>query len=235
MARTRSRFFVYVALFTLAVSVAGFAKTFFLPLATGGGFDAIVLAHGAFFFAWMLWFLAQASLVQAGRRDWHRRLGWASLPLAVAMAASCLAVGAGKARAELAGGPFGGHVDGFAGVFLAMLVFSLLYVAALQARRNPEAHKRLMLLATIAVLWPAWFRFRHYFPDVPRPEITFGLLANDALILVAVLRDRWVLGRVHPVLAWVGGALFVEHVVELMLFGGPAWRSLSLWLLGAGG
>lgn len=233
-AAPRSRFFLGVALYALAVSLVGFAKTFFLPLATGqGSFHWIVMIHGAAFFAWMLLFTAQAALVPAGQWRWHRRLGLASVPLALVMVASCIAVGALLARAELAGRAENGGVDGFAGVVGAMAVFALLYTAALLQRQRPEVHKRLMFLATVAILWPAWFRFRHYFPDVPRPELSFGLLASDAVIAVAMLRDRLRFGRVHPVLLWVGTGLFLEHVLELALFGTPAWRALSLWLLGS--
>lgn len=233
-AAPRSRFFLGVAVYALLVSLVGFARTFFLPLATGqGAFHWVVMLHGAAFFAWMLLFTTQAALVPAGRWRFHRQLGLASVPLALLMVASCIAVGAMLARAELAGRAENGGIDGFVGVVGAMLVFSLLYVAALLQRQRPEVHKRLMFLAMVAILWPAWFRFRHYFPDVPRPEITFGLLASDAVIAVAMLRDRLRFGRVHPVLLWVGTALFLEHVLELALFGTPAWRALSLWLLGA--
>jgi hypothetical protein len=233
-AAPRRRFFLGIALYALAVSLLGFAKTFFLPLATGqGSFHWIVMVHGAAFFAWMLLFTVQAALVPAGQWRWHRRLGLASVPLALVMVASCIAVGALLARAELAGRAENGGVDGFAGVVGAMAVFALLYTAALLQRQRPEVHKRLMFLATVAILWPAWFRFRHYFPEVPRPELTFGLLASDAVIAVAMLRDRLRFGRVHPVLLWVGTALFLEHVLELALFGTPAWRALSLWLLGS--
>lgn len=233
-AAPRSRFFLGVAVYALLVSLVGFGKTFFLPLATGqGAFHWVVMLHGAAFFAWMLLFTMQAALVPAGRWRLHRRLGLASVPLALLMVASCVAVGAMLARAELAGPAQNGGIDGFAGVVGAMLVFSLLYVSALLQRQRPEVHKRLMFLAMVAILWPAWFRFRHYFPDLPRPEITFGLLASDAVIAVAMLRDRLRFGRVHPVLLWVGTALFLEHVLELALFGTPPWRALSLWLLGA--
>lgn len=233
-AAPQSRFFLGVAVYALLVSLAGFGKTFFLPLATGqGAFHWVVMVHGAAFFAWMVLFTVQAALVPAGQWRLHRRLGLASIPLALAMVASCIAVGALLAKRELAGLAQNGGVDGFMGVVGAMAVFALLYAAALLQRHRPEVHKRLMFLAMVAILWPAWFRFRHYFPDVPRPEITFGLLASDAVIAVAMLRDRLRFGRVHPVLLYGGTALFLEHVLELALFGTPAWRALSLWLLGA--
>ena len=82
-AAPRSRFFLGVAVYALLVSLVGFAKTFFLPLATGqGAFHWVVMLHGAAFFAWMLLFTTQAALVPAGRWRLHRQLGQASVPLA---------------------------------------------------------------------------------------------------------------------------------------------------------
>lgn len=53
-------------------------------------------------------------------------------------------------------------------------MFTGLVAAGLINRRRPEVHKRLMLLATLLILWPAWFRFRHFFPGVPRPTCGSG-------------------------------------------------------------
>jgi hypothetical protein len=43
------------------------------------------------------------------------------------------------------------------------------------AQRDGASHKRLLLLATISALGPAWLRFRHIFPAVPQPFVTFSL------------------------------------------------------------
>ena len=76
-----------------------------------------------------------------------------------------------------------------------------------------------MLLATIVVLWPAFFRFRHLMPFVPRPELLLGLLLADLPILIAAVRDRLRWGRVHPAWAYVGSAVFVEQLAETLAFG----------------
>ena len=62
---TRSGFFLYMSLGFLAVALIGFSTTFFLPLARGT-FVAppIVYAHGVLLFAWLIFFIAQASLIR---------------------------------------------------------------------------------------------------------------------------------------------------------------------------
>ena len=54
------------------------------------------------------------------------------------------------------------------------MMFAILVAAAIVYRRRPEFHKRLMLLAMIAIIWPAFFRFRHYFPQSLIPKLFLG-------------------------------------------------------------
>lgn len=49
------------------------------------------------------------------------------------------------------------------------------------------------------------------------------------MILLAMLRDRLALGRVHPVYLWVGKALIVETATESLLNGST---SLTFGALG---
>jgi hypothetical protein len=86
-----------------------------------------------------------------------------------------------------------------------------------------------MLLATIVVLWPAWFRLRHYFPSVPRPEIWFALVLADSLIVVSWIWEKIKFGKVHPVMKYVGLFIIVEQTFEVWAFDSVTWRLLSKW------
>jgi hypothetical protein len=108
-----------------------------------------------------------------------------------------------------------------------MTIFLGLVAAAVVLRKKPDWHKRLMLLATIAVLWPAWFRFRHFMPWVPQPEILLAVVLADSLIAVAMLRDKLKFGQVHPAYWLFGVGLIAEHMAEAMLFDSLAWRSFA--------
>jgi len=223
-----SRFYVGMAWLALGVALVGFAPTFFLPLARGT-FSApwVVYAHGALLFAWLALFAAQAALVRGQRVSEHRRLGTLALALVPAIVVSGLAVGAFAMRRDAAAGGGEPAVSSIVGVVTALLIYAALVAAALALRGRTDVHKRLMLLATVAILWPATFRFRHFFPSVPHPEIVFAIALPDALVLVAMLRDRLVVGRVHPVYLLAGGALIAEHLTEAALFDTPGWRLLA--------
>lgn len=226
-------FFVGMALVGLAVALAGFSTTFFLPIAAGTFERPLgVWLHGAAAFGWVLLFVLQPALIRAGRYDVHARTGALGALLAVLVAVSAVPAGLYQVERDLAAGLGATAVSGLLGTITSMVLFLGLVAAGVAFRGRPATHKRLMLLATIVVLWPAWFRLRHLFPDVPRPEIWFALVAADSLILAAMLRDRLVEGRVHPVWWFVGLPVVIEQSLEVALFNSPGWRAAAAWLYG---
>jgi hypothetical protein len=104
------------------------------------------------------------------------------------------------------------------GTVTGLSIFLGFVVTGYAARKRPAAHKRWLALATMAVLWPAIFRWRHLLPAMHRPDIVLGYFVADAPILVAMLRDRLRYGSVHPV--WLVGGLFwiVEQGIEIVIF-----------------
>lgn len=147
--------------------------------------------------------------------------------IAVTVAGTAVPVGLYVVERDLAAGLGATAVSSLLGVVTAMTAFLGLVVAAVAFRGRPAVNKRLMLLATIVVLWPAWFRLRHWLPDVPRPEIWFGVVAAYSLVPIAMLHDRLVEGRVHPVWWFVGLPVVVEQGAEAFLFDSNPWRALA--------
>lgn len=231
-ATSRSKFFLYMAFGFLAIAVIGFSTTFFIPLARGT-FRAppIIHIHGALLFAWLLFFILQASLIHKRRILTHRQLGLMGAALCVAIVVSGVLVGLYATRRDLAAGGDDLVLGQFVNILIEMVLFGSLVAAAIALRRDGESHKRLLLLATISALAPAWLRFRHLFPAVPNPFVTFSLLA-DSLLLLAIARDWLAIKRVHPVYLWAGGAMVVVHVIELLAIRSTPWLRLSRWLLG---
>jgi hypothetical protein len=212
------RFYIAVALFGLAAIAVGFSTTYFIPMAQRT-FTAprVVHLHGAAAFTWVCLLLAQALLVRSGRTKLHMRIGQAGFPLAVLIWASGILTAAWAARRDL---PSQGPVAeaAFMGTVSGLSLFLAFVAAGYFSRRRPAAHKRWMALATIAVLWPAIFRWRHLLPAMSRPDIILGMFVANMPILVAMLRDRLRYGQVHPV--WMLGGLFwvVEQGIEIAVF-----------------
>jgi hypothetical protein len=224
----RPWFFLAMGLIGLFAVLVGFGRTYILPVARGT-FDAplIVHVHGAFAAAWVMLFAVQAWLVRVRRVRMHRSLGRVGLPIAVGALLTMIPTGFLEATREAAGemGPTG--ISMVLGSFTSGGLFLALVTAGIITRRSREAHSRWMLLATLVLLWPAWFRLRHWFPWVPNPDIWFSLVLPYLWIGVAAVRDRLARGRVHPILLFGGGFVVLQQTLEVVFFDSPAWRAVA--------
>ncbi|MEO5596109.1 MAG: hypothetical protein ABIQ97_03075, partial [Lysobacteraceae bacterium] len=172
----------------------------------------------------------QALLIKTGRTAHHRVLGWIGLAVVPGVVLTTMAMGVHAMRRDLAAGDGDIATSSLIGSFTTPLIFAALFVCAVAWRRRPDFHKRAMFLATAVILWPAFFRFRHYFPTVPRPDIWFGFVLPQLPILAAMLHDRWTLDRVHIVYWTLGVAAIAEATTETLLFDTASWRVLAHWL-----
>ena len=218
---------------SLAAALIGFVPTFFLPMARQT-FHAppIVFVHGALAFAWVSLFFLQPALVRAGNYWLHIRLGAVGAILAIALAGTGIAVGSYSVTRDLASGMGEIAISNIVGTCTSLVMFLALVAAGVANRGKPEFHKRFMLLATVLVTWPAWFRFRHYFPSAPHPEIVFAFAPVAILTVAAMLADWRAVGRVHPVYAVWGNSIIAEQIGELLLYDSPGWRTVGHVLYG---
>lgn len=229
--RDRATFFYLgYGLIGLLVVAVGFGFTYGLPLARGT-FSApwFVHLHGASSLAWVLLFIGQAALVKAERTPSHRKVGRIALPLAVLVWGSGIATAVWAANRDILEQSTAA-TSAFLGTLTGLSIFVLIVGAAIVARKRSDWHKRLVLLATIHLLWPAFFRLRHWLPAVPDPEIWLALVMAYSPILVAAARDRWIYGKVHPVWLVVGPVLVLEQSVEVASFDRGFQRELGQWL-----
>lgn len=224
----RSSLYVWAGALAAIIAVVGFAKTFFHPLITGT-FSAhpAIYIHGAFLFGWVALFIGQAALVRGWRLSTHRKLGWAGLAFAVGVVASTMVIAVMASRRIAADGAVGQANSELFVIILEMIVFSSLVGAAILFRRRPETHKRLMLLALIGALGPAWFRFRHYFPAIENPVLFYSLLLADSVILLAIAMDLRAGRGLHPVYLYAGGAMVAVHCVEVFAFPTAAFQFVA--------
>jgi hypothetical protein len=223
-------FYLGFGIFGLLVIGFGFGRTYGAPMARGE-FSApwYVHLHGASALAWVLLFIGQATLVRGSNTPAHRRLGKAALPLAVLVWVSGIATAAWAAKRDL---PEQGALatSALSGTVTGLSLFVILVMAAVATRKRPDWHKRLITLATIQVLWPAFFRLRHWFPAIPNPEIWFALVLAYSPILFAVLRDGSRCGKIHPVWLFVAPSLVLEQSLEVAFFNRGMQRAFGQWL-----
>jgi hypothetical protein len=109
-----------------------------------------------------------------------------------------------------------------------ILIFAALVGAALYYRRRPELHKRLMLVATIALLPPGIARWP--IASMGTPLVFFGL--TDLILLGSIVYDHAKTRRLNPAFFWAGLLLIASHPLRLMLADTPAWLRIAHWLTG---
>lgn len=233
--KPRSWFYTAMGLVALIAVFIGFGRTYAAPMMRGEFAGPRILhIHGAFALVWVLLFLGQPLLLRWRGVAAHRALGAVGLPVALIVAITMIPAGLFQVERDLSGGSNPTTISTLLGVVTSSILFVALVAAGIVARRSREAHARWLLLATLLVIWPAWFRFRHWFPQVPRPDQWFGVVLPMSWVVVAMIRDRVVQGAVHPVLRFAGTGLIVEQGLELLSFDTPLWRAMSnaifLWL-----
>lgn len=226
--RAERIFYTAMSVAILITVFAGFSRTFFLrsyfqtqPL------QALLVAHGIIFSAWILLFLTQTTLIAARRTRIHMRLGiaggvLASLMVVIGMYTSIVRAKGPSPIPDV-------NPLSFLTIPLGdMLLFGILVGAALYFRRRADTHKRLMLLSTIAILPAAVARLPFGFIETGGPFVFFGL--SDLFILPLLVFDIITRGRPHRATLLGGALIVISHPLRIVIGGTQAWLAFATWL-----
>jgi FtsH-binding integral membrane protein len=226
------------------IAFAGFAPTYWAPIAAGRFAGPPLLhLHGLLFSAWMLFFILQTTLVARGRVQRHRELGLLGISLATAMLFVGILASLHSVRLGIALG-LEAQNRAFSIVPITIVVFFVCAVAAAVVNvSRPEVHKRLMLVATISLLPPAFARLIALAAGVPfspghPPPLAFSLLpsfASDLTLIAAILWDRRRQGRLARTYLVAGACLVALQIIRVPLGTTTAWYEVTEWLLAFGG
>ena len=144
----RNFFLLMVALLWLGI-LMGFVPDIIHRVRVHRLFPAVVYFHGAVFVAWLSLLTVQILLIRARRVDLHRELGMAGVALYGAMVVLGIVTSV-VVDFDQFGTPRGD--PSFLSIQLAdMLAFTVLGGFAIAQRKNADAHKRLMIMATICI------------------------------------------------------------------------------------
>ncbi len=222
------RFFTGMAATMVLIALIGFGPSYYFRGFTGAEpLTTLVHLHGAAATSWLLLFLAQTSLVAVGRTDLHRRLGIGGAAVAGLFAAIGYVTAIEGARRGVV--PPGAPLTSlqFLAVPLATLLsFVVLAGLGIASRRRRETHRRLMLLATVAMLVPAFARMRWL--GSGGPPVAIG--GTTLLVIVCMAWDRKMHGRIHPAFLWGGGLLILSLPLRFALSRLDVWESAARWL-----
>lgn len=220
-------FFTAMALLILATVFAGFARTYYLAGIFRAPLPSLIIhLHGAAFTAWIILLVTQTLLVSAGRVNVHRRLGIGGFFLGSAMV--ILGVMAATDSLVRRGGPPGRDSQAFYIIPLTdMVFFAIVLFFAFRNRRDSAAHKRLIYVATNALLIAAIARVPI---DFSYRKIFIATLLSDIFLLALVTYDLWSTHKIHRVTLWAGGFLIFIQQIRLPLGKTATWHAFASWV-----
>jgi hypothetical protein len=224
------RLYIWAAVFIPIIVLIGFARSYYLkgffhtPALPG----LLVHLHGAVMTCWVVLFVTQVSLVATRRTRVHQRLGIAGAVVAAVVVVVGIATAISSAQRNAVSGP--GVLQFLAIPLSDMLMFAVLVGTALYFRRQPEIHKRLMLVAALSLLSAAIARIPLHFIAVGGPLVFLGL--TDMCVLACVVFDIARNRRLHPAFLWGTLLLVVSQPLRLILAGTDTWMRFAAWLIG---
>ena len=220
-------FYFYLSLWMCAIVALGFVPGFFLPRPDPTVLqNPVVHMHAIVYVGWMGLVAYQMRLPSQGGTADHRRLGQWLVYYALLIIVMGLWVTLSRfaERIEM-GDPVGARIQMWP-PFSDMLAFPILFGLALAYRKQPEQHKRLMVLACCMLTIPGAARI--FFIGNP-PNILMMELIFLSPVYIGILRDWLVERRVYLVYV-IGLAVLALMPLRMVVVDLPAWRSFTDWL-----
>lgn len=199
-------FFSSMAILLCVIVFIGFSPTYFqagmlraqLP-------NKLLHFHGALFTTWMILYTVQTALISARRVVWHRTLGTFAFCLTPVMVVVGTVAALDALRRGVRIGPLDPAVS-LAIPLVGIAPLAILFYAAWNARRRPDAHKRILLLATIGMVEAAFGRFP--WQKLALPPAAGAVIGLGVMVLLVILYDLYSLHRIHRSTMWAAPLVF---------------------------
>lgn len=221
-------FFGGMAVLLCVIVYIGFSPTYF-----GAGMlraplpSPILHVHGAVFTLWMVLFLIQAALISTRRVHWHRPLGIVAFCLPPIMVVLGIVAAIDALHRHVSIGPLDPAVS-LAIPLLGITCFAVVIFASWQARRRPDAHKRLILIATIALTDAALGRFP--WDRMGMSPAAGAVTGLGILVLLVILYDLFSLRRIHRSTLWAAPLTFAVGAFSVPIGMTAGWHVFAAFL-----
>jgi hypothetical protein len=225
LARRDRVFHTAMSVAFLVTAFLGFAPTYFLRgFSTLPPLSPLLHIHGLVFTAWLVLVVIQSGLIKADRVRLHMTLGIGGAILAAVMVPLVIMVSIAGFKRGAAG------INGDDPVVFLIFpigqafMFGGVMAAAIWKRKNPEIHRRLIIVANAIVISPAISRM----PFGGNPMVS--LFLTTLFIVAGMVHDRWSGRRIHPVYLWSAVLLLLSGPVRFGLGHTAAWRALAQFM-----
>ncbi len=224
--RTVERAFYSGMAILLCVCVyIGFSPTYFQAGMVRAPLPSPILhVHGAVFTLWMLLFVVQATLISARRVRWHRSFGTIAFCFPPIMIVLGVMAAIDALHRGVKIGPLDPSVS--AAIPLVGIVgFTIVIYASWRARRRPDAHKRLILIATMGLVAAAFGRFP--WARIGLPPAAGATTGLGILLIILIVYELISIRRIHRSTMWAAPLMFASVALSVPIGMTSAWRSFA--------
>jgi hypothetical protein len=227
--RTVERAFYSGMAIVLCVCVfIGFSPTYFRAGLLRAPLPSPILhIHGAVFTLWMLLFVVQVALISARRVKWHRSFGTVAFCLPPIMIVLGVIAAIDALHRGVRIGPLDAAVSA-AIPLTGIAAFTIVIYASWRARRRPDAHKRLILIATMGLVAAAFGRFP--WARIGLPPAAGAATGLGCLLLLLLVYELLSIHRIHRSTLWAAPLVFASVALAVPLGMTPAWHAFAAWL-----
>lgn len=192
----------------------------------------VIWVHAFVFTMWLVLLTAQVLLVLRNRVASHRKFGWFLVFWA------CLMAVLGPWAAIAAQLSFL-HTQFFDPPFLALNLvdisgFLVLLTWGIALRKNPAAHRRMMILATVSLADPGFARFTEWiWPNEPHSALPwfFYVFYGNVLLIALMAAWDWLRGRLMRTFVLGAAGLLASEVVCALLYFWSPWKTATTQFL----
>ena len=222
----RGPFYVGVSLLIVATVLAGFGPSFIRIATDGQPLPWIMHVHAAVYLGWLALLVCQTVLAARGKLAAHRRVGAFGIGYAVLVWVIGLTVSFVAPAAHVRAGEWDlARAVTFMPIPLGdMALFAGFFGTAVAFRHKPEIHKRLVLLACIAVMFAGAFRLSYVF------TLPFQVAVWYLPLAACMVYDRYKRGQVHPVY-WLGAVIMAIALLRIPFGETAFWHGIGTKLL----
>lgn len=209
---TTTGFFFVAHVVLLLIVLVGFSPTFYLrPPLSVGPLPVVLYLHGTVLTLWFLLTVLQGWLIQTGRFQLHRRIGYAAASYAAVVVV--MGVIADARMASRIDSPADAQNIIVWGNLFTLVLFTAFVSLAVVFRKSPEAHKRLTLLASMSIVGPAIARVTEskIFPGGDDARLYYGIGGLLLLFGLLIVYDLIVRRRPHPA-SWIGAVAIMASL-----------------------
>ena len=195
----------------------------------------ILQVHALAFSAWLLLLTIQIGLVRMRKVALHMTFGVVGMALIPVMAVSAFGSEMYSQRFHFDRPPH--NLGFFILPIFYVVAFTVLATLAVLARKNPSAHKRLILLATTMIVGAAYARWwgeglARTFGDGYAGMLLNTYAGTNLLLAAAIAYDFVTRRRLHSVYEIAVPAILVAEVITSIIYHSPQWPPIAQAIIG---